>query len=118
MFWKMKINFNDKTIEISEVKECNGFNKIIGLMFTKKEKARALLFDFKKPVRIPIHSFFVFFPFLVIWLNNKNKIIEIRFVKPFNCPIHSKENFSKILEIPVNKKYNEIIEILVGDRKI
>ena len=114
---KIELNYKGKKIEL-ETKVCNFFERFKGLMFTRKEKAKALLFDFKKPVRIPIHSFFVFFPFLVIWLNNKNKIIEIRFVKPFNCPIHSKENFSKILEIPMNKEYNGIIKILFGDRKI
>lgn len=114
---KIELNHKGKKIEL-EAKVCNFFERFKGLMFISKEKAKALLFDFKKPVRIPIHSFFVFFPFLVVWLNNENKIIEIRFVKPFNCPIHSKENFSKILEIPMNKKYKGIIRILVGDRKI
>jgi len=114
---KIELNHKGKKIEL-ETKVCNFFERFKGLMFIPKEQAKALLFDFKKPVSIPIHSFFVFFPFLVIWLNNKNKIIDIRFVKPFNCLIHSRENFSKILEIPMNKKYKEIIKILVGDRKI
>lgn len=114
---KIELNHKGKKLTLKP-KFCNFFERFKGLMFIRKEKAKALLFDFKKPVRIPIHSFFVFFPFLVLWLNNENEILEIRLVKPFNCLIHPKENFSKILEIPMNKKYNEIIKILVEDRKI
>lgn len=111
------LNHNQKKIKIT-AKTCNFFEKFKGLMFVRKETAKALLFDFKKPVRISIHSFFVFFPFLAIWLNNKNEIIEIKLVKPFNCLICPQENFSKIIEIPANKEYKKILKILVGDRKI
>ena len=113
----IELNYKGKKLTLKP-KVCNFFERFKGLMFIRKEKAKALLFDFKKPVRIPIHSFFVFFPFLVVWLNNKNEILEMRFIKSFNFLIHPKENFSKILEIPTNKKYKEIIKILVGDRKI
>jgi len=111
------LNHNQKKIKIT-AKTCNFFEKFKGLMFTRKEKAKALLFDFKKPVRISIHSFFVFFPFLVIWLDNKNEIIEIKLVKPFNCLMNPKKPFIKIVEIPANKKYKNLFQIFVGDRKI
>ncbi|MFH1365099.1 MAG: hypothetical protein ABIH28_00755, partial [archaeon] len=64
----MKIGLSkNKKINI-EVVRCNFFQMFRGLMFTRKEKARVLLFDFKKPVKIAIHSYFVFFPFLAVWL--------------------------------------------------
>ena len=114
----MKINFNDKIIEISGVQECNGLMKIIGLMFVRREKAKALLFDFKKSVRTAIHSYFVFFPFVAIWLDKENKVIEIKTIKPFIPFIRSKKFFYKLVEIPINKKYKEIIKVVVDKRKI
>jgi uncharacterized membrane protein (UPF0127 family) len=95
-----------------EVKSCNWFKRFLGLMFIRQEKAEALLFDFKKPVKIAIHSCFVFFPFAVIWLDNKNKIVDLRIVKPFRLSVCSKKSFTKIIEIPVNKKYREVIKFL------
>ena len=78
----------------------------IGLMFQRREKARALLFEFKKPVSFKIHSFFVFFPFFAIWLNSENKIIGSELVKPFKFGISPSEKFVKLIEIPINKTYN------------
>ena len=115
----MRINFNNKTIEISEVKECNWFNKIRGLMFRRRERAPALLlFDFKKPLRMKIHSFFVFFPFIVVWLDDKNKVLSMRRIKPFTFFVVPKKFFYKLLEIPINRRYKKVVGLLVGARKI
>ena len=57
-------------------KECNAFQKFSGLMFKNKE-TEALLFSFNKDTNMAIHSFFVFFPFYAIWIDNENKIIKI-----------------------------------------
>jgi len=106
---EMILNYKNKKFRI-KTRVCNSFEKILGLMFTQRQKANALLFKLKKP--LAIHSFFVFFPFYAIWLNNKNKILEIKKVKPFTFHIKPKKQFSKIIEIPINKKYEKIIEIL------
>ena len=100
--------YNKKKFKLN-VKKCNSLQKISGLMFTSKEKAKALLFEFKRS--IAIHSFFVFFPFVAIWLN-KNKIVEIRKITPFKFSIKSKKRFDKIIEIPINKKYKSILRKL------
>ncbi|MCF7910175.1 DUF192 domain-containing protein [Candidatus Pacearchaeota archaeon] len=94
------------------VKNCNGFRKISGLMFYSREKAPALLFEFNKPVKNSIHSFFVFFVFLVLWLDKKNNVIDYRIVKPFQANITPDKKFSKIVEIPLNKKYLDILNII------
>jgi len=76
-----------------------------------------LLFQFEKKGRYPIHSFFVFFPFLVLWLNNKNKVIEYKLVKPFKFRVVPKRHFSKIIEIPVNTRNKKIIKFFVGKER-
>lgn len=58
----MKIKIKGKEIDVKEVK---GFGKVSGLMFRKKSKP--LLFKFKRPTRIPIHSFFCK-PFHAVWM--------------------------------------------------
>ena len=110
----MEINFNNKTIKIPEVKTCNWFNKIIGLMFSRREKANALVFNFHKQTKMAIHSFFVFFPFIAIWLDNQNKVIRIKKIKPFTPKESPTTLYYKLLEIPINKKYKKILESL-GD---
>ena len=113
----MEINLGKKKIKI-KVKTCNCFEKFSGLMFAKREKAKALLFDFKKPARTAIHSYFVFFPFVAMWLDKENKVIELKIVKSFTSPIRPKNSFYKLVEIPINKNYEEIIKIIVDKRKI
>jgi len=108
---RFAINIRNKKI-ILKVKKCNWFKRIIGLMFTRREKAEALLFDFNKPVRFRFHSFFVFFPFVAIWLDDKDKIIEFKIIKPFKINIYSRKLFVKVIEIPINEKYKEIIKLL------
>lgn len=105
--------FNNKKINLL-VNKCNSLQKITGLMF-KTKNTQALLFEFSK-TNMTIHSFFVFFPFYAIWLDENNKIIEIKKVKPFTFHIKPRKPFTKLIEIPINNKYKELIEIL--DSKI
>ena len=113
----MKINFNNKNIDIPDVKECKGFNKIIGLMFSRRQKANALVFSFHKKTNMPIHSFFVFFPFLAIWLDDKNKVMEIKEVRPFTPKISSTNPYFKLLEVPINKRYKKTLKLLDKNKK-
>ena len=109
----MKLAFKHKNRKINlDVKRCNLFWIVKGLMFSRQEKAMALLlFDFKKPRKMKIHSFFC--PkFLAVWLDEKNNIIEKRIVYPFTFLILPKKKFSRLIEIPVSKKYEKIIKIL------
>ncbi len=106
----MKIKLGGKSFSIKNLKTCNGFEKFTGLMFSSKENSRALLFKFEKPTRLAIHSLFVFFDFLAIWLDKKNKIVDMKIVKPFRLSVKPKKSFSKLVEIPINKKYEKIVK--------
>lgn len=97
---KRKIN-----IEVSVVPK---WYEAIGLMFKRREKARALLFSFKKPVKMAIHSYFVFFPFFAVWLDEKGKVVSYKFVRPFEFNILPSGKFTKLIEIPLNKKYSSL----------
>ena len=111
---KINLKYKKKKFEI-DVKVCNLFWMVKGLMFTRREKARALLlFDFKKPRRLKIHSFFC--PkFLAVWLDEKNKVQEIKLVKPFNPLVRPKKKFNKLIEIPINKTYKKVVEFFAKD---
>jgi len=107
-----EIGFDFKGEKINlKVKVCNSFEKFIGLMFSRREKAKALLlFDFKKPHRMKIHSLFVFFLFFAVWLDDRNKVMELKLVKPWKFLVLPKKPFFKLIEIPINHRYKNILE--------
>ncbi|MDO8528277.1 MAG: DUF192 domain-containing protein [Nanoarchaeota archaeon] len=104
----MRIKIGGKFFNIKNLKTCNELEKFIGLMFSSRENAKALLFKFEKPKRLAIHSFFVFYPFLAIWLGEKDKIVKMSIVKPFTLSIKPKKSFTKLIEIPLSKKYEKV----------
>ena len=109
----MLIGLNFKNTKILlEVKNCNFFERFKGLMFTRIKKAKPLLFDFRKETKIPLHSFFVFFNFLVFWLDKNNNVIDYKICRPFQVNISTKRKFRKIVEIPLNKDYRGILKVL------
>ena len=79
------------------VKCDNFFSKFRGLMFSKKKN---LLFILKNETRVNaiIHTFFVFFPIKVYWLNKNKKVIDSKIVKPFRIAI-PKQKAKYIIEI-------------------
>ena len=107
------ISFKHKGKKINlDVEVCGFFGKIFGLMFKKRATAKALLFDFRKPVDMRIHSLFVFFPFVAVWLDKKGKVLEIKKVMPFTISVGAKKTFYKLVEIPFNRKYDGKIKLL------
>jgi len=102
-----------RKIKIPNVKKLSGFEKVIGLMFSSRKKAKTLLFEFEKPVRISFTSLFVFFPFMIIWLDSKNKVLDFRKVNPFEFHIPSRKPFCRVLEVPFNDNYKKIINQFV-----
>ena len=92
---KIKLIYKNRNIFL-EVLTCNWFEKIIGLMFSRREEAKILLFEFKKPVKLGIHSWFVFFPFTILWLDNFNKIISVVEVSPFRLNIKTNKRFKSL----------------------
>jgi uncharacterized membrane protein (UPF0127 family) len=97
-------------------KDCNLLEKFIGLMFSKKEKAKTLLFSFKTEQKITIHSFFVFYPFIAVWLGKKNNVVDIKIVKPFEPCIFPRKPAFRLVEIPINKKNKKIAKLLISRR--
>jgi uncharacterized membrane protein (UPF0127 family) len=110
----MIIKYKNKNIEVS-AKKVSFFGKFIGLMFRRKNYSN-LLFEFRKSSIVAIHSFFVFFDFLAVWLDDKNNVLEFKLVKPFSLNICPKLHFTKLLEIPINDANKRIIEFFVDKR--
>ena len=106
----MKINFKRKVLDVPDVGHCRGIRIIKGLMFSNKEKANALIFEFEENTIMKIHSCFVFFPFIAIWLNEKDEVINFKFVRPFTLNVSLEQPYRKLLEIPINSKYQSVIE--------
>jgi uncharacterized membrane protein (UPF0127 family) len=107
---KTVFNFKGKRFEL-DLKVCRGFGRVWGLMFKSSENANALLFKFKKNKMRAIHSLFC--PeFVAIWLNGENKVIEVRKISPWKFSIIPSRDFTKLIEIPVNEKYEEVLEII------
>ncbi|MFA6022717.1 MAG: hypothetical protein WC781_01375 [Candidatus Pacearchaeota archaeon] len=110
---KIKIKLKDKEISLEAI-EAGIFQRFRGLMFRNKEKAPILLFNMKK--QYAIHSFFVFFDFITLWLDNKNRVLEWKIVKPFSPYEKSNAEFYKIIEIPINRRYHSLVTFIVGER--
>jgi len=87
-----------------------------GLMF-RSSKTKPCLFEFERPRKFKITSLFVFFPFVAVWLDERNKIVDVKIVRPFTFEISPSRPFKKLLEVPVNKKNLKAVHSLVG-RKI
>jgi len=111
---RMTLNYKKRKISL-ELKKVGFFQKGWGLMFSRRENAKALLFNFKKPVSFVLTSLFVFFPFIAIWIDKNNEIIDVRVIKPFKFSIVCSKKFKKLIEIPINKKYDEVLRLLVGN---
>jgi uncharacterized membrane protein (UPF0127 family) len=106
------IKYKSSNIKIKNVKKLSEFGKGIGLMFHSREKCPAMLFEFRKPTKMKIHSLFVFFRFAAIWLDDKNRVIEKKIVKPFRLSVSCKKSFYKLVEIPLNSEYKNNIKQL------
>ncbi len=109
----MIIYKNSRKIQI-EAHKLSELGKYSGLMFKSKE-TKNLLFNFREKKRHGIHSYFVFFPFLAIWLDEKNNILETKIVRPFTFLVKPKKPFSRLIEVPVNKENSSFLKKLVGE---
>ena len=110
----MRIKFNNREFEVDDVENAESFfQKVRGLTFRRKDRSNALLFNYQGG----LHSFFVFFHFIVLWLDDKNNMVDFKVASPFSLSIYTRKKFSKILEIPINGKYSDIVNFIVG-RKI
>lgn len=80
------------------------FSKIKGKMLSFSRKP--LLFVFPSERKVQIHMLFVFMPLLVIWLDDKKRIVDYRHMLPFVSIGCSKAKY--VLEIPLRKKLRKI----------
>ena len=110
---KISFSFKGKRFNI-KAKRCSIFSS--GLMFRRRETTPCL-FDLKKPSGFKITSLFVFFPFVAIWFDHENKVLDIKVVRPFKFEISPKKLFSKLLEIPINETNSKIVRSLVGGER-
>ena len=109
---RIGITYRGKRLDLL-VEDCNLLQKFVGLMFSDPNKIGNLLFSFKRKQKIAIHSFFVFYPFLAIWLDKHNSVVEIKKVLPFSpCVIPKKLTF-KLIEIPINSENNHILNFFL-----
>lgn len=81
------------------MKQANGLRKYTGLMF-RTRKTEPLIFDFDEPINLPIHSWFVFFPFTAIWYDGEEEI-EQRIIQPWQSNIKPDKPFTRLVEIPI-----------------
>jgi len=113
---KFSVKLEGKAASIS-ARKVSFLGKALGLMFRSRNTSN-LLFDFERKSNIGLHSLFVFFPFMVIWLDDKNNVLDWQIAKPFSWHISSQCDFSKIIEVPLNSKNKGVIEFFVGSRKV
>lgn len=114
---KIKVYYARKGFSL-KVKKMSFFGKIRGLMF--KKQSDILLFNFSRECREQIHSLFVFFPFMAIWLNEKNEIVEFKVVRPFALSVMPDKKYSRLIEIPLevkDEKAQKLINFLVGKER-
>ena len=95
-----EVGLGKKKLKISDYKICAGIlSQTRGLMF--RTNPQPLLFIWKKPVRITIHSFFVFDSFVAVWYC-RGRIVDKKIVKPWTFAVTPKVKFDKLLEIPIH----------------
>jgi len=113
---KIKIKSTNRTFNVP-IRKVSAIGKFTGLMFRSK-KTPNLLFDFSPNTTPSIHSFFVFFPFLAIWLDKKNNVTDSMIVKPFTPIIKPKKQSCRLIELPLNKKNLKITNFFVDKENI
>ncbi|MEK6926922.1 MAG: hypothetical protein AABX11_00670 [Nanoarchaeota archaeon] len=107
---ELKIGREKKKIEVHKV---SFLGKISGLMF-RTHKTRNLLFSFNSDGKRALHSWFVFFPFLVLWTDKNYNVQEFRMVKPFSTIVLPKKSFRNVIELPLNNKNEMLIRFIRG----
>src|SRR3989339_2291061 len=111
---QQKITFYNKRKKFSlKVFKVSWISESVGLMFSGRENAKVLLFNYSKSASLGIHSVFVFFPFIAVWLDKNNSVIDITFVKPFSLHVNIKKNWSRLIEIPINKKNKYLVKFFL-----
>lgn len=104
-----KINFNVRLVPFWY----EGF----GLMFKTKKNAKPLLFNFRKSIKLSIFSYFIPFDFLAIWIDSNNYVVETKIVNPNTRSVIPSDSFTKLIEIPISKKYSKSVNFFKNNKK-
>lgn len=112
----MKLIYKNKVIA-DKCKVCDSiFSELKGLMFSRKlkEKEALIIPIANKVLNSGIHTFFVFYPIDVIWLDSNFKVVDVRKnIRPFTYQIKPTEKTSYIIEfcnLKENIKINDTIK--------
>jgi len=76
----------------------------------RSRKTKPLLFSFEKDVTLSLTSYFVFFSFLALWLDEKNKVLAFELIRPFRAIIPAPVPFRKLIEIPLSEENKFIVD--------
>jgi uncharacterized membrane protein (UPF0127 family) len=112
---EVKFNYMKKKISL-EVRKVPKIFEGIGLMFSRRS-TKPLIFSFKKPVNLKIHSWFVFYEFLALWFDENMKLIDKKVVKPFQVGILPSRKFKYLIEIPFHSNSDGVLDFLVGEER-
>ena len=74
-------------------------SKAVGLMFSGRKK---IVMIFSKEQKIALHTFFVFFPIKLEFLNSRKKIVDKTVMRPFSF-YSSKKKAKFVVETPLKK---------------
>ena len=73
--------------------------RVVGLMFSKQTQS-AMILKFKKEIPVSLHTFFVFFPIDIMFVDGNEKVAElVEAMQPFTTYI-GKKNAKYIVEVP------------------
>ncbi len=109
----MIIKYKGKKISV-KARKLNLWGMTRGLMFRTPNCGNLFFDNFSGA----IHSWFVFFDFLGVWMDYDNKAVYSKIIRPFSFYIKPKKKFAKLVEIPVNKQNGGLINFFVGKRNI
>ena len=102
------LKINKKIIAQKAVYRNTFWQKGTGLMFKKQPINEAYIFNFDKPKKIGVTMMFVFYPIDLVFLDKKNKVVELKQkIMPFSH--YFSENEAKTLvelEAGAIKKHN------------
>lgn len=105
----MKFCYKKRIFEV-ESKEVSVFSS--GLTF-RTRNTKNFHWDFREDVCHAFTSFFVFFDFVILWLDKDNNVLGYELVKPFRAIVKPKFKFRKVLELPVNERNKKILKFFV-----
>lgn len=99
--------FGNKSVSI-RAREVGFLRKGVGLMF-RTSSTENLFFSFRRKTKRAFTGLFVFFPFLILWLDERYKVVDVALVRPFTRTIYPQKPYRNVIELPLNKKNSDLI---------